>query len=85
MIDLKVLLAKHILLQSEGEGPISHNEAAINAMKEIWNLCVNECKKASKFKIRNGDKSGVFDLYQKNDFIITKDEDSIEKVKQMIK
>ena len=74
-INLKDILTKHILLQSKGDGPISHTEAALSAMKEIWNIAVDECKKAAVVDI---------DYMQETPCQCTVDGDSIEEVKKMI-
>ncbi len=56
----------------------------IQAFKEALETVVDMCEKEAKFIIKNGDKNASFDLYQKNDFIIRKDTDSILNVKKLI-
>ena len=88
-IDLNKLMYKKGESVSYKDSPytteIAYTKNSVQELlKIVWNLAVDECKKAAKFKITKGNESGSFDLYRKNDFKISKDEESIEQVKQMI-
>ena len=85
-IDLKTILAKHckvsVSILDKAVRVADKPDIFIEAMKEVWNLAVDECKNAAKLKEEpNYEYSGDSGEPMSYFFI---DEDSIEQVKQMI-
>ncbi len=90
-VDLKAILAKH---------STSDSNNVLAAMKEIWNTCVDECKKAANIIIEPVDNSKEENKVYNKHFVVSHQFDwwldevdadvtinleSIEQVKQMIK
>lgn len=76
MINLKAILLKNCNLSYDEEGNECYYWIDLeDALKEVWNTAVDECKKAVKTRTVS---TAITTEYEEID------EDSIEQVKQMI-
>lgn len=87
-IDVEKILSRRIQVFPENASNGMTSEAIRRnvkaAIKEIVEAVIDKCAEEGRFYIQNGKTLNSFDLYQKNDFKIQVDKDSILNVKTQI-